>query len=59
MRACGKDYQMLITKKKMNIGEEKDIENAIAAKEKYEAFMEYIAICDHPEILEDEEEVEA
>lgn len=47
-----------IEKKKMNIGEAKDIENAIAMKEKYEAFMEYIAICDHPEILDDESEVE-
>ena len=47
-----------IEKRKMDIGEAKDIENAIAMKEKYEAFMEYIAICDHPEILDDESEVE-
>lgn len=47
-----------ITKKKMDIGEAKDIENALAMKDKYEAFMEYIAICDHPEILDDEMEVE-
>ena len=48
-----------IKKSKMDIGEAKDIENALALKEKYEAFMEYIAICDHPEIMEgDVEEVE-
>lgn len=44
-----------IKRSKMDIGEQKDIENAIAQKEKYEAFMEYIAICDHPEILDDED----
>lgn len=49
---------MFIQKRKMGIGEAKDIENAIANKEKYEAFMEYIAICDHPEIFEDEESEE-
>ena len=48
---------MLIKKRKMSIGEAKDIENAIAKAEKYDAFMEYIAICDHPEILEEEEEI--
>ena len=47
--------QSIILKKKMDIGEAKDIENALAMKEKYEAFIEYIAVCDHPEILEDEE----
>lgn len=48
-----------IKKSKMNIGTAKDIENALALKEKYEAFMEYIAICDHPEIMEgDIEEAE-
>jgi len=50
--------EITIKKNKMNIGEAKDIENALALKEKYEAFMEYIAICDHPEILEEETEVE-
>ena len=49
---------MLIEKKKMSIAEAKDIENARAMKEKWEAFMDYIAVCDHPEILEDEEESE-
>ena len=48
---------MFIEKKKMSIGEAKDIENALAMKEKYEAFMDYIAVCDHPEILEEEEEL--
>ena len=48
-----------IKKSKMDIGEAKDIENTLALKEKYEAFMEYIAICDHPEIMEEDvEEVE-
>lgn len=47
-----------IERKKMTLGEAKDIENALAAKEKYEAFMEYVAICDHPEILEGEEVME-
>lgn len=44
----------IIRKLKMSIGEAKDIENALAMKEKYEAFMDYIAACDHPEILEEE-----
>ncbi len=48
---------MKIEKMKMGIGEAKDLENAIAMVEKYEAFMDYIAVCDHPEILEEEEEV--
>lgn len=48
-----------IKKSKMDIGEAKDIENAIAMKEKYESFMEYIAICDHPEILEEDMENES
>lgn len=48
-----------IEKKRMTLGEAKDIENALASKEKYEAFMEYVAICDYPEILEDETEAEA
>jgi len=47
-----------IERKKMTLGESKDIENALAAKEKYEAFIEYVAICDHPEILEGEEVME-
>lgn len=49
----------IITKKKMSLGESKDIENALAMEEKYKAFMDYIAVCDHPEILEEEEEIRA
>lgn len=45
----------IIIKTKMELGEAKDIENALALKAKYEAFMEYIAVCDHPEILEEDE----
>ena len=45
-----------IKKSKMDIGEAKDIENANAMAEDWKAFMDYIAICDHPEILEDEAE---
>lgn len=48
----------IITKRKMSIGEAKDIENSLSAQTKQEAILEYIAICDHPEILEDEEEME-
>ena len=49
-----------IKKSKMDIGEAKDVENATAMAENFKAFMDYIAICDHPEILPDEvaEEVE-
>ena len=50
--------QSIITRRKMTIGEAKDVENALANVEKYNAFMEYIAICDHPEMFEDEMEVE-
>ena len=50
--------KMIIKKSKMSIGEAKDIENALAMKEKWEAFMDYIAVCDHPEILEESEEIE-
>ncbi len=48
---------MKIEKLKMSIGEAKDVENAIAAREKFEAFMDYIAVCDHPEMLEEEDEI--
>lgn len=48
----------IITKKKMDIREAKAVEIAIAQKEKFEAFMEYIAICDHPEMFDDESEGE-
>ena len=41
----------------MSPAEAKDLENAVANIEKYQAFMDYIAICDHPEMFEDESEV--
>lgn len=49
-----------IKKNKMDIGEAKDVENATTMAEEFKAFMDYIAVCDHPEILHDEvaEEVE-
>lgn len=49
-----------IKKSKMNIGEQKDVENAMAMSAEYAAFMDYIAVCDHPELLPEEvaEEVE-
>lgn len=48
----------IIKKRKLEIGEAKDIENSLISQAKQEAIIEYIAICDHPEILEDEEEME-
>ena len=45
---------ILIKKSKMDIGEAKDIENATAMTEDFKAFMDYIAVCDHPEILPEE-----
>ena len=47
--------EVVIKKSKMDIGEAKDIENSIANAEKFQAFMDYIAACDHPEIFEDVE----
>ena len=41
----------------MDIGEAKDMENANAMAEDFKAFMDYIAVCDHPEILPDVDEV--
>jgi hypothetical protein len=51
---------ILIKKNKMDIGQEKDMENANAMAGDYKAFMDYIAVCDHPELLPPEvaEEVE-
>lgn len=46
----------IITKHKTEIGERKDIENALASQEKRDAILEYIAICDHPEVFEEESE---
>ena len=48
---------ILIKKNKMDIGQEKDMENANAMAEDFKAFMDYIAVCDHPEILPDVDEV--
>lgn len=48
----------IITKHKADIGELKDIENALASQEKRDAILEYIAACDHPEIFDEEEEYE-
>lgn len=45
----------IITKHIANIGELKDIENAIASDEKRQAMLDYIVACDYPEALEDEE----
>lgn len=45
---------ILIKKNKMDIGQEKDMEYANAMAEDFKAFMDYIAVCDHPEILPDE-----
>ena len=45
---------MLIRKRKIDIGLEKDIENAIAEADNVKAFIDYIAVCDHPELLEEE-----
>jgi len=63
MKTCGKDHKMaesIIKKRHMDIGQAKDIENSLISQAKQEAIIEYIAICDHPEILDDEEmEVEA
>lgn len=49
---------MFITKYKSTVGERKDIENAIATNEKQTAILEYIAACDHPEIFDEEEEID-
>lgn len=47
----------IITKFKTTIAERKDIENALAVNEKRDAILEYIIACDHPEVYEDEEEI--
>lgn len=46
----------VIKKSKMDIGEQKDIENALAEADANKAFQDYIIACDHPELLPDEEE---
>lgn len=46
----------VIKKSKMDIGEQKDIENALAEADANKAFQDYIIACDYPELLPDEEE---
>lgn len=48
----------IIKKFKTDIGERKDIENALAENDKLVATVEYIAACDHPEVFEEEEGLE-
>lgn len=61
MKACGKVVTMrtksIITKHRTDIGELKDIENAIGRQEKRDAMLDYIVACDYPEVFEDEAEV--
>lgn len=42
----------------MEIGQAKDVENAVAESDNYKAFQDYIIACDHPELLPDEQEVD-
>lgn len=48
----------IITKHRTNVGELKDIENALSEDQKRQAILEYIAACDHPEVFEEEETYE-
>ena len=41
-----------IEKSKMSIGEAKDVENALGNADKFQAFMDYVAACDYPEIFD-------
>lgn len=47
-----KKGKSIIEKVGMDIGQAKDLENAVANNEKYEALINYIIACDHPEVLE-------
>lgn len=47
-------FRSIITKFRSTIAERKDMENALAEAEDNKAFRDYIAVCDHPELLEDE-----
>lgn len=49
----------LVKKYKTTIAERKDIENALAVDEERDALLEYITACDHPEVYEFNEEVDA
>jgi hypothetical protein len=57
-RACGKGRRkMQISKRKLDIGKEKDIENAIAENETMKAFIDFnIAMGNIEDPTEDEEE---
>lgn len=42
MKACGKGRKIMkVSKRKLDIGKEKDIENAIAENESLKAFIDY------------------
>lgn len=42
MKACGKGRKIMkVSKRKLDIGKEKDIENAIAENESMKAFIDY------------------
>ena len=49
--------ESIIKKHKTDIGELKDIENAIASQKKRDAMLDYIAACDYPEVFEADSEV--
>lgn len=49
--------ESIITRHRASIAERKDIENTLAGNAKRDAILEYIAACDHPEVFEEEEEV--
>ena len=53
------DSMGLIKRRKTDIGEAKDIENAVADQARTNSILEYIAICDHPELLDEETDEEA
>lgn len=46
----------IIKHRKLDIGEAKDIENSLINQVKQDAILEYIAVCNYPEILENEQE---
>ena len=52
------DMSKFIEKLRLPIGQAKDVENAVANADKFQAFMDYVAACDYPEIIEDESEVQ-
>ena len=60
MRAYGNEVYMesLITKKKMNLGEAKDVENAIAERDMLRSLVEYNIMMGNIEDPSEEEEEE-